>query len=136
MTLYSYVLFKSFVKPTTIASALFAITTTTASLLCMPICKAESDLDDNVATFKGDPISKWDNLEKKSVNINFIIVEALGGIKLPNKDKIVNSVVVGPGSSTGDIYNIHINSGGTTTSTNKTKENETKDNKSKKQVKM
>lgn len=129
MTHYNSVFLRHFVKPTRLTSALLTTTITIASLLCIPICKAESDLDDNIASYKDDHISKWDSLGKKSVNISFIVVEALGGIKRPDKDKLVNSVVVGPGSNTGDIYNIHINNGNTATkSSNKNKESETNNN--------
>jgi hypothetical protein len=84
-----------------------------ALLLMTPVCRAGSDLDDNIFKYKDDPISKWDELGKDSPNINYIIAEALGRINLTNKGNVnINSVVVGPGSNVGDIFNIHMDSSG------------------------
>jgi hypothetical protein len=77
-------------------------------------CKAEGDgdLDDHISKYKDDPIAKLDELGDDFVNINFIIAEALGRIDESEKDRNINSVVVGPGSNVGDIYNIHLHEPG------------------------
>jgi hypothetical protein len=82
-------------------------------LLIVPACRAGSDLDDDISKYKDDPISKWDELGKETPNISFIIAEALGRTRL-NEDKNVNinSVVIGPGSNVGDIYNVHVDETG------------------------
>lgn len=82
------------------------------------VCQAESDLEDDISKYKDDPIAKWDELGQESVNINFIIAEALGRIKLTGKNVNINSVVIGPGSNVGDIYNIHLNEPGRSTNSN------------------
>lgn len=80
-----------------------------AFLLSAQVCRAGSDLDDDISKYKDDSISKWDELGKDTPNISFIIAEALGRINLTDKGSVnINSVIVGPGSNVGDIYNIHL----------------------------
>lgn len=102
----SFIIFAKAIRIKTIMIATFIIA---AILFNLQVCKAESDLEDDISKYKDDPISKWDELGKDSVNINFIIAEALGRIKLTDKNVNINSVVIGPGSNVGDIYNIHLN---------------------------
>ena len=94
--------FKSILIATLVAAAVFC---------SIHPCNAggDGDLDDKISKYKDDPISKWDELGDDSVNINFIIAEALGRIDKTGKNRNINSVVVGPGSNVGDIYNIHLN---------------------------
>ncbi|MFO7665816.1 MAG: hypothetical protein R6V76_04300 [Desulfobacterales bacterium] len=83
----------------------------------------ESDLDDGISTFTDDGISKDDELGKKDNNINFIVLDAMADAKMKAKkgdkaaktksgditgDKNENSVVVGAGAQTGNIYNIQV----------------------------
>lgn len=83
------------------------------TLFCSQYCFAETDLDDGISKYQDDSIEKWDELGKKSVNINFVIAEALGRINyIDEKDIIQNSVVVGAGANVGDIYNINLNDNG------------------------
>jgi hypothetical protein len=104
-------------RPILLATYIIAII-----FFCIHVCKAESDLEDDISKYKDDPIAKWDELGKESVNINFIIAEALGRIKLNGKNVNINSVVIGPGSNVGDIYNIHLNEpGGSTKPNNRSK---------------
>lgn len=71
-------------------------------------CQAESDLEDNISKYTDDPINKWDELGKDSPNISYVIVRALSYTNPNNtENNYINSVVVGPGSDVGDIYNIH-----------------------------
>ena len=85
----------------------------------------ESDLDDGISTATDDTISADDELGKKDNNINFIVLDAMAAAKMKAKkgdqaasnknssgditgDKNENSVVVGPGTQTGNIYNIQV----------------------------
>lgn len=98
-----------FNNPMPLKSILIAIIVTVAIVLGTQVCRAGSDLDDDISKYKDDPISKWDELGKDTPNISFIIAEALGRINLKDNDSVnINSVVVGPGSIVGDIYNIHL----------------------------
>ncbi len=83
------------------------------ALLCVNIADA-GDLDDRISKYTDDGIAKYDELGKKSVNINFIIVKALSqkGQKKKDGDNNENSVVVEPGANVGDIYNIVLDSPG------------------------
>ena len=94
-------------------------------------CKAEGDgdLDDHISKYKDDPIAKLDELGDDSVNINFIIVEALGRIKRTGRDQYINSVVIGPGSNVGDIYNIHLNEPGDPVKPDNRKKNDSNNSK-------
>lgn len=94
-------------------------------------CKAEDDgdLDDHISKYKDDPIAKLDELGDDSVNINFIIVEALGRIKRTGRDQYINSVVIGPGSNVGDIYNIHLNEPGDPVKPDNRKKNDSNNSK-------
>jgi hypothetical protein len=108
----------------TIRQRLILLATVVIAIMffCIHVCKAESDLEDDISKYKDDPIAKWDELGKESVNINFIIAEALGRIRLTGKNVNINSVVIGPGSNVGDIYNIHLNEpGGSTKPNNRSK---------------
>jgi hypothetical protein len=98
-----------FAQAMRIKSIMIATFIIAAILFSLQVCMAESDLEDDISKYKDDPISKWDELGKDYVNINFIIAEALGRIKLTDKNVNINSVVIGPGSNVGDIYNIHLN---------------------------
>lgn len=84
----------------------------------------ESDLEDGISTATDDGVSTDDELGKKDNNINFIVLEAMAAAKMKAKkgdqasqkksggditgDKNENSVVVGAGSQTGNIYNIQV----------------------------
>jgi len=85
----------------------------------------ESDLEDGISTATDDGIQADDELGKKDNNINFIVLDAMAAAKMKAKkgdqaaknkksggditgDKNENSVVVGPGSQTGNIYNIQV----------------------------
>jgi hypothetical protein len=85
----------------------------------------ESDLDDGISTATDDGIQSHDDLGKKEDNINFIVLDAMAAAKMKAKkgdqaaknkksggditaDKNENSVVVGAGSQTGNIYNIQV----------------------------
>lgn len=87
-------------------------------------CRGD-DLDDEISTYTDDSVSKDDEMGKKDNNINFIVLEAIAAAKMKAKqgdqaasgksgsgditgDKNENSVVVGPGTQTGNIYNIQI----------------------------
>lgn len=71
---------------------------------------AGGDLDDDISNYKDDTIAGWDELGKATVNINYVICEALDRVGKPDTDSLIqNSVVVGAGSTVGDIYNIHLN---------------------------
>jgi hypothetical protein len=84
-----------------------------AMLFQASFCLAESDLEDNISKYTDDPIHKWDELGKDSPNISFVIVHSLSFTKPNNTENTyINSVVVGPGSDVGDIYNIHDPYGG------------------------
>jgi hypothetical protein len=79
-------------------------------------CFAESDLEDNISKYTDDPITKWDELGKDSPNISYVIVRSLSFTNPNNTENVyINSVVVGPGSDVGDIYNIHDPYGSNTT---------------------
>jgi hypothetical protein len=86
---------------------------------------AESDLDDGISTATDEGIQADDELGKKDNNINFIVLDAMAAAKMKarkgdqaaNKkrsggditaDKNENSVVIGAGSRTGNIYNIQV----------------------------
>jgi hypothetical protein len=83
------------------------------------------DLDDGISTATEDGISADDEIGKKDNNVNFIVIESMAAAKMKAKkgdqaagqknsggditgDKNENSVVVGPGSQTGNIYNIQV----------------------------
>ncbi|MFQ5559323.1 MAG: hypothetical protein ACE5FU_01885 [Nitrospinota bacterium] len=82
------------------------------------------DLDDGISKYTDESISADDSLGQANTNVNFIVVKALsdskkkqkkdensgGGIGRQggNQDHTENSVIVGPGSKTGDIINIQI----------------------------
>ena len=83
------------------------------------------DFDDGISTATDDGISADDELGKKDNNVNFIVVESMAAAKMKAKkgdqaakkkqsggdisaDKNENSVVVGAGSQTGNIYNIQV----------------------------
>jgi len=83
----------------------------------------ESDLEDGISTFTDEGVQADDDLGKKDNNINFIVLEAMAAAKMKSKkgdqasksssgditgDKNENSVVVGAGSQTGNIYNIQV----------------------------
>ncbi len=84
----------------------------------------ESDLEDGISTSTDDGVQADDELGKKDNNINFIVLEAMAAAKMKAKkgdqasnqksggditgDKNENSVVVGAGSQTGNIYNIQV----------------------------
>ncbi|MBU0545073.1 MAG: hypothetical protein KKH97_07030 [Proteobacteria bacterium] len=83
----------------------------------------ESDLEDGISTATDEGIHTDDELGKKDNNINFIVLEAMAAAKMKAKkgdqasksssgditgDKNENSVVVGAGSQTGNIYNIQV----------------------------
>jgi len=83
----------------------------------------ESDLEDGISTFTDEGIHTDDELGKKDNNINFIVLDAMADAKMKAKkgdkaaktksgditgDKNENSVIVGPGSQTGNIYNIQV----------------------------
>jgi hypothetical protein len=104
--------FNCIVKKIRIKPILVAALVIATIFLSLQVCKAESDLDDDISKYKDDAIAKWDELGKDSVNINFIVAEALGRIKLTGKNVNINSVVIGPGSNVGNIYNIHLNEPG------------------------
>lgn len=105
----AYEPYLSFCNPTPLKSVFIAAIVFVAIVLGTQVCKAGSDLDDDISKYKDDPISKWDELGKDTPNISFIIAEALGRINLTDKGSVnINSVVVGPGSNVGDIYNIHL----------------------------
>jgi hypothetical protein len=102
-----------FLRTSRLASTLVATLVMIAILFSVSLCRAESDLEDKISKYKDDAIGQWDELGDDSVNISFIIVKALGRINMNgNKDVNINSVVVGPGSNVGDIYNIHLNEPG------------------------
>ena len=80
------------------------------TFICNQYGIAGNDLEDGISKYVDDPISKWNQLGEETVNISFIIAEALGRINMIEKDDIIqNSVVVGHGADVGDIYNIHLN---------------------------
>ena len=83
------------------------------------------DLDDGISTATDEGVSADDEIGKKDNNVNFIVVEAMAAAKMKAKkgdqaadkknssgditgDKNENSVVVGAGSQTGNIYNIQV----------------------------
>jgi len=81
------------------------------------------DLDDGISTATEEGISADDEIGKKDNNVNFIVIEAMAAAKMKAKkgdqaakngsgdiagDKNENSVVVGAGSQTGNIYNIQV----------------------------
>jgi len=81
------------------------------------------DLDDGISTATDDNVSADDEIGKKDNNVNFIVIEAMAAAKMKAKkgdeaakkgggdisgDKNENSVVVGAGSQTGNIYNIQV----------------------------
>lgn len=83
------------------------------------------DLDDGISTATDDGVSADDEIGKKADNVNFIVIEAMAAAKMKAKkgdqaaskknssgditgDKNENSVVVGAGSQTGNIYNIQV----------------------------
>jgi len=81
------------------------------------------DLDDGISTATDEGVSADDEIGKKSDNVNFIVIEAMAAAKMKAKkgdqaaksgsgditgDKNENSVVVGAGSQTGNIYNIQV----------------------------
>lgn len=123
--------YTNFYHPTRLKAVFIATIVIVAIVLGPQICRAGSDLDDDISKYKDDPISKWDELGKDTPNINFIIVEALGRINLKDNDNVnINSVVIGPGSVVGDIYNIHLDdTGGVTIPDNEsnTSNNESED---------
>lgn len=93
-----------------------AIIIVVSTIVSSQYCLAESDLEDDISKYTDDPISKWDELGKESVNINFIISEAIGRVDITDEEDVIqNSVIVGPGANVGDIYNIHLNGTGTST---------------------
>lgn len=108
-------------KNTLLCTALYRLTFCAIliiSILLLHIqgCLAEDDFDDGISSYKDDPISKYDELGKRMVNINYIVAKALSRVgNSINDDKNINSVVVGAGSNVGDIYNIHLNGNGSQT---------------------
>ncbi len=87
-------------------------------------CRGD-DFDDGISTATDDNVSADDELGKKDNNINFIVLDAMAAAKMKAKqgdqaasgksssgditgDKNENSVVVGPGTQTGNIYNIQV----------------------------
>lgn len=87
-------------------------------------CRGD-DLDDGISTATDDTVSADDEMGKKDNNINFIVLDAMAAAKMKQKkgdgassgksssgditgDKNENSVVVGPGTQTGNIYNIQV----------------------------
>lgn len=83
------------------------------------------DFDDGISTATDDAVSVDEELGKKDNNINFIVLDAMAAAKMKARkgdqaasgksgsgditgNKNENSVVVGPGSQTGNIYNIQV----------------------------
>jgi len=99
----------------------------TACIIIIPVMFAGysrgDDLDDGISTATDDNVSADDEIGKKDNNVNFIVIEAMAAAKMKAKkgdqaakngsgdiagDKNENSVVVGAGSQTGNIYNIQV----------------------------
>lgn len=87
-------------------------------------CRCD-DLDDDISKYTDESVSADDEMGKKDNNINFIVLDAMAaasrkaskgkqdGEKKDSSgditgDKNENSVVVGAGSQTGNIYNIQV----------------------------
>ena len=77
------------------------------------------DLDDGISKYTDESISADDQALKADTNINFIVLKAQAQAQMRKKagdknanfndgsgDQNENSVIVGPGTQTGDIYNI------------------------------
>jgi hypothetical protein len=97
-------------------------------LIVIPVMVADycrgDDLDDGISTATDENVSADDEIGKKDNNVNFIVVEAMAQAKMKAKkgdqaannkksgditgDKNENSVVIGAGSQTGNIYNIQV----------------------------
>ncbi|MFH2046654.1 MAG: hypothetical protein ABIK92_16080 [Pseudomonadota bacterium] len=91
--------------------------------ICTQYCRG-GDLDDDISKYTDDSVSADDALGKKDNNINFIVLDAMAaasrkaskGEQAGEKDisgditgdKNENSVVVGAGTQTGNIYNIQV----------------------------
>ena len=76
------------------------------------------DMDDDISNYTDDSISSEDKLGKADSNINFLILDAISASQNGDKettnfndgsgDQNENSIVVGPGTQTGDIINVII----------------------------
>lgn len=79
------------------------------------------DLDDGISKYTDESISADDQALKTDKNINFIVLEAISRSQTKGKqgdqntnfndgsgDDNENSIVVGPGTQTGDIINVVI----------------------------
>ncbi len=78
------------------------------------------ELDDGISTYRDDPIKNDDQALKPDTNLNFIIQDAIAASKSGRNDKDSknfndgsgennqNSIIVGPGTQTGDVINVII----------------------------
>ncbi len=78
------------------------------------------ELDDGISTYRDDPIKDDDQALKPDTNLNFIIQDAISASKSGRNDRDStnfndgnsennqNSIVVGPGTQTGDVINVII----------------------------
>ena len=91
-------------------------------VFCVSGAGLAGDLDDGISKFTDDSMSANDKIGKTDTNVNFIVLESMAAAKKKQKqgddktsnyndgsgDQNENSVVVGPGTQTGNIYNINI----------------------------
>ncbi len=92
--------------------------------LIVPGLVFAGDLDDGISKYTDESIAADDTMGKPGTNINFIVLDAMAQAKAKQKkggkgdktsnfndgsgDNNENSVVIGPGTQTGNIYNVII----------------------------